>query len=162
QAPHWATTELLRTLIDRNLEQAWDAAGLAIALPLRDLLETCLAQRPNLDANVQYLTPGQAKELAALYNRDLAAIGRRTRGSAPPARRRRTAPSPVPAGVRPPADRDPAGVRRPSIVARVRATASRGGRGGLVSRAAGHAPRSGLTERPASRINARPRPRPGG
>ena len=78
QAPHWATIELLRTLIDRDLEEAWDTAGLARAQPLRELFEACLAARPEPVPKAQYLTPGQANELIALYNRDIAEIGRRT------------------------------------------------------------------------------------
>ena len=78
QAPHWATVELLRRLIDRDLDQPWDEAGLAIALPLRRLFEECLAAWPGFDRRVQYLTPGQTRELVELYNRDLAAIGART------------------------------------------------------------------------------------
>jgi hypothetical protein len=84
QAPHWATIELLRTLIDRDLEEAWDTAGLARAQPLRDLFEACLAERPGPVPKAQYLTPGQANELIALYNRDIAEIGRRTGFALPP------------------------------------------------------------------------------
>lgn len=78
QAPHWTTIELLRRLIDRNLEAAWDDAGWAIASPLRQVFEECLAAHPALDPKVQYLTPAQTKELVELYNRDIAEIGRRT------------------------------------------------------------------------------------
>ncbi|HEV2677623.1 MAG TPA: hypothetical protein VGV37_24040 [Aliidongia sp.] len=78
QAPHWSTIELLRALIVRNLEEPWSEAGWAIAQPLRQVFEDCLTARPAFDPKVQYLTPAQAKELAALYNRDIEAIGRRT------------------------------------------------------------------------------------
>jgi hypothetical protein len=74
QAPHWATVELLRALIDRNREEGWDEAGLAIAMPLRRLFEECLAERPGFDRRVQYLTPAQEHELIELYNRDLARL----------------------------------------------------------------------------------------
>ena len=78
QAPHWATLELLRSLIDRNREQAWDEAGLARAVPLRALFETCLAGHPSFSPKVQYLTPSQSVALVDLYNRDIAEIGRCT------------------------------------------------------------------------------------
>ncbi|HLZ67341.1 MAG TPA: hypothetical protein VKQ29_14000 [Aliidongia sp.] len=78
QAPHWATIELLRLLVDRNLEEAWDEAKLAVVVPLRALFEDCLARRPDFSPRLRYLTAAQNRELVDLYNRDIAALGART------------------------------------------------------------------------------------
>jgi len=77
-APHWATIELLRTLVDHNREEPWDDAAVALALPLCGLLESCWADGHGPGSKPQYLTPVQANDLTDLYNRDLAEIGRRT------------------------------------------------------------------------------------
>jgi len=78
QACHWLTTELVRRLIDRNGEEAWDEATLETVLAVSSLFETCLAASPDPVPGVQYLTPAQSRDLTELYNRDVAEISRRT------------------------------------------------------------------------------------
>jgi hypothetical protein len=78
QACHWLTTELVRSLIDRNGDEAWDEATLQTVLDVCTLFETCLAASTSPVPGVQYLTPAQSRDLAELYNRDVAAISRHT------------------------------------------------------------------------------------
>jgi hypothetical protein len=79
RAPHWATIELLRKLVDRNLEEAWDESKLSTVVPLRREFEKCLARRPDFGSKVQYLTPAQNRQLVELYNRDVAMVSQRTK-----------------------------------------------------------------------------------
>jgi hypothetical protein len=76
QAPHWAFVEFLRSLIEHDQEDGWDEAS--VLVPIRDLFEQCLAEAPPLDRDVQYLTSAQARELARLYNRDIARLAELT------------------------------------------------------------------------------------
>lgn len=78
QTCHWLTTELVRRMIDRNGDAAWDEATLETVLDVCTLFETCLAASASPVPGVQYLTPAQSRNLVELYNRDVATISART------------------------------------------------------------------------------------
>jgi hypothetical protein len=64
---HWAITELLRAL-------AGNGVGLGETRELTKLLENALDADPHFDRDIQYLTPVQGAELAAVYQDDFAKI----------------------------------------------------------------------------------------
>jgi hypothetical protein len=76
RAPDWPVLEMLRALIKTDNETGWDDAGHREALPLQALLEECLTGTKPPPA--EYLTAGQARWLADLYNRDLDRLAEQT------------------------------------------------------------------------------------
>jgi len=74
--PNWIAIELLRLAAAGHADAGWTYTGRAIAEALHELADEALVAAGNDMPPAHYLTPAQSRDLAALYNRDLADLAR--------------------------------------------------------------------------------------